>query len=164
MFADLLRASAALLHDVSERVQNVRHDEPAPRSLWRSETALDATVGDEGFPLPYSFAHHVHARLTTLLPNASKHSRGVHSPASRGSSAPSTASSVHYKRLSSFTHGKLDTMMAPYTEIEQAQKGRLPAPWGACRVGYDSGNELHARRVGLAGPDYWYRAAKTGGS
>jgi hypothetical protein len=32
------------------------------------------------------------------------------------------AGSVHYKRLSSFTHGNLDAMMALYTEIEQAQR------------------------------------------
>ncbi len=30
---------------------------------------------------------------------------------------------MHYKQLSSFTHGNLDARMTLYTEIEQAHKG-----------------------------------------
>ncbi|SCF15753.1 hypothetical protein GA0070607_6252 [Micromonospora coriariae] len=208
MFDDLLRASAALLHDVSVQVQDVRHNEPAPGSVWRRETALDATVGDEGFPVPYSFAHHVHRtlnyaaaerletlswcvqpgfpqilsaidlaraaaetaslaawlgrpeadgearlrRLMFMVQRADGEQRGLQTALGvelsssskaildwagrrrlRAERYPSReallaavdedAGSIHYKRLSSFTHGNLDAMMALYIEIEQAQKG-----------------------------------------
>jgi hypothetical protein len=208
MFADLLRASASLLHDISVQVQDVRHNEPAPDSVWRRETALDATVGDKGFPIPYSFAHHVHRtlnyaaaerletlswcvqpgfphilsaidlaraaaetaslaawlgrpeadgearlrRLIFMVQRADGEQRGLQTAlgvepsssskeildwasrrklraeryASREAllvAADEEAGSVRYKRLSSFTHGNLNAMMALYIEIDQAQKG-----------------------------------------
>ena len=208
MFTELLNASASLLHDISVQVQDVRHNEPEAHSVLLRETALDATVGDDGFPCPYTFAHHIHRtlnyaaaerletlswcmqadfpqilsaidlaraaaetaslaawlgrpeadgetrlrRLLFMVQRADGEHRGLQTAlgmepsstskeildwasrrklraeryASREAllvAADEQSGSVHYKRLSSFTHGNLDAMMALYIEIGQAQQG-----------------------------------------